>query len=95
MADVKYLLIGGGLASFHCAKNIRRADDEGSILMVSEDAARHEGFRRLDLVATLPGISLYQACGFVPTAEIEDVVLADGVRLPCLAMSKEIVPDVV
>ena len=37
MADVKYLLIGGGLASFHCAKNIRRADDEGSILMVSEE----------------------------------------------------------
>jgi hypothetical protein len=24
----------------------------------------------------------------VPTAEIEDIVLADGVLLPCLAMSK-------
>ncbi|MGE0058701.1 MAG: NAD(P)/FAD-dependent oxidoreductase [Dehalococcoidia bacterium] len=37
MADVKYLLIGGGLASFHCAKNIRRTDAEGSILLVSEE----------------------------------------------------------
>ena len=26
MADVKYLLIGGGLASFHCAKNLRRTE---------------------------------------------------------------------
>lgn len=37
MADVKYLLIGGGLASLHCAKNIRRTDPDGSILMVSEE----------------------------------------------------------
>jgi 3-phenylpropionate/trans-cinnamate dioxygenase ferredoxin reductase component len=37
VADVKYLLIGGGLASFHCAKNLRRTDAEGSILMVSEE----------------------------------------------------------
>lgn len=37
MADVKYLLIGGGLASFHCAKNLRRSDADGTILMVSEE----------------------------------------------------------
>ena len=30
MADVKYLLIGGGLASFHCAKNIRRTDADSA-----------------------------------------------------------------
>ena len=53
-------------------------------------AARREGFRRLDLVATLPGIPLYRAFGFTPTAEIGDVLLADGVALPCLAMSKAI-----
>jgi NADPH-dependent 2,4-dienoyl-CoA reductase/sulfur reductase-like enzyme len=35
--DVKYLLIGGGLASFHCAKNIRRVDPDGAILMVTEE----------------------------------------------------------
>ena len=60
------------------------------IIEACEAAARRQGFRQLDLVATLPGIPLYRACGFSPTAEIEDVVLADGVPLPCLAMSKPI-----
>jgi GNAT superfamily N-acetyltransferase len=58
------------------------------IVEESENAARRMGFRRMDLVATLPGIPLYEAAGYVPTAEIEAIVLADGVLLPCLAMSK-------
>ena len=60
------------------------------ILEACEVSAGAEGFRQLDLVATLPGVPLYRACGFIPTGEVEDVVLADGVRLPCLAMSKRI-----
>ena len=60
------------------------------IIEASEDAARHMGFRRMDLVATLPGIPLYLASGYVPRAEKEDIVLADGVRLPCQAMSKSL-----
>lgn len=60
------------------------------ILEASEAAARRMGFGRMDLVATLPGIPLYRAFGYVPTAEVEDIVLADGVRLPCQAMSKVI-----
>ena len=60
------------------------------IIEASEDAARRMGFRRMDLVATLPGIPLYLAAGYLPTAEIEDVVLADGVLLPCQAMTKAI-----
>ena len=58
------------------------------ILEASEAAARQMGFRRMDLVATLPGIPLYRAYGYEPTAPIEDIVLTDGVRLPCQAMSK-------
>jgi len=58
------------------------------IIEASEDAARDIGFRRMDLVATLPGIPLYVAAGYLPTAEIEDIVLADGVRLACQAMTK-------
>ena len=58
------------------------------IIEASEDAARAMGFSRMDLVATLPGIPLYQAAGYTPTAEIEDIVLTDGVRLPCQAMTK-------
>jgi GNAT superfamily N-acetyltransferase len=60
------------------------------IIEACEVAARAEGFLQLDLVATLTGVPLYRACGFTPSGEVEDVVLADGVRLPCLAMSKPI-----
>jgi GNAT superfamily N-acetyltransferase len=56
-------------------------------------AARRGGFRRLDLVATLPGIPLYQAFGFTPTSDIADTVLADGVALPCLEMTMGIGSD--
>lgn len=62
------------------------------IIEACEAAARADGFRRLDLVATLPGVPLYEACGFVATAEVEDVILEDGVRLACLAMTKELSP---
>jgi 3-phenylpropionate/trans-cinnamate dioxygenase ferredoxin reductase component len=36
-ADVRYLLIGGGVASYNAAKQIRRADSDGSILMACEE----------------------------------------------------------
>jgi GNAT superfamily N-acetyltransferase len=61
------------------------------IIEECEAAARADGFRQLHLVATLPGVPLYRACGFTPTDDVEDVVLADGVHLPCLEMSKPIV----
>ncbi|MPZ48308.1 MAG: NAD(P)-binding protein [Dehalococcoidia bacterium] len=35
--DVKYLLIGGGIASFNAAKLIRQTDTEGSVLIVGEE----------------------------------------------------------
>jgi GNAT superfamily N-acetyltransferase len=64
------------------------------IIEACEAAARTAGFRRLDLVATLPGVPLYEACGFVATADVADIVLADGVRLPCVAMTKSIAPTI-
>ena len=39
------------------------------ILEECEAAARREGFRRLALLATLPGVPLYLACGFEPLDE--------------------------
>lgn len=53
------------------------------------DAAR-EGYLRLGLMATLPGVLLYRAFGFLPTGPEQDVVLEDGVRLACLPMEKPI-----
>ena len=59
------------------------------ILRECEAAARREGFTRLSLGATLPGVPLYTACGFEPVSEGE-VVLSDGVRLRYVSMEKSI-----
>jgi GNAT superfamily N-acetyltransferase len=56
-----------------------------------EAAARREGFRRLALLSTLPGVPLYLACGFEPLEEVE-VALSDGVRLAGVSMEKSIDP---
>jgi len=59
------------------------------ILEECEAAARDEGFERLALLATLPGVPLYLAYGFEPLEEVE-VALSDGVTLACVAMAKPI-----
>ena len=59
------------------------------ILEECEHAARREGFARLVLMATLPGVPLYRAYGFEPLEEVE-ITLPDGVLLPCVSMSKAI-----
>jgi GNAT superfamily N-acetyltransferase len=57
------------------------------ILQACEDGAREEGFRTLALMATLPGIPLYQRFGF-RIVERQSIMLPDGVVLPCAAMEK-------
>jgi GNAT superfamily N-acetyltransferase len=59
------------------------------ILEASEEAARQAGFTTLELMATLPGVPLYEACGYRP---VEDTVIAlpDGVRLGCVVMRKSV-----
>jgi GNAT superfamily N-acetyltransferase len=52
-------------------------------------AARAAGFRELTLVATLPGVPLYQALGFV-AQESFAVPMPDGVELPVVRMIREI-----
>jgi len=59
------------------------------ILEDCEHAARREGFARLVLMATLPGVPLYRAYGFEPLEELE-ITLPDGVTLPCVSMSMSI-----
>ena len=59
------------------------------IIDACEEAARREGFSRMALSATLPGVPLYQACGFEPLEEV-DTVLVDGARLTCMSMEKPI-----
>jgi GNAT superfamily N-acetyltransferase len=61
------------------------------ILEECEAAARREGYRQLSLLATLPGVPLYLACGFEPLEEIE-VALSDGARIAGVSMEKSIDP---
>jgi len=67
----------------HARKGIARA-----ILMRCEDEARSEGFRGLELMATLPGIEFYKSCGFAPAGTF-DLELVEGVKLELMPMRKE------
>ena len=68
----------------HARKGIARA-----ILSRCENEARGEGFRALELLATLPGIEFYKSCGFVETGNL-DLNLTDGVKLEFVPMRKEL-----
>ena len=59
------------------------------ILEACVDAARAEGFTRLALMATLPGLRLYRSWGF-GDEQPHDLVMPDGVRVPGVAMSRPI-----
>src|SRR5215217_7526904 len=71
----------------HARKGIARA-----ILSKCESEARAEGFRALQLMATLPGIEFYKSCGFVPTGNL-DLELTDGVKLELVPMRKDFATD--
>jgi len=58
------------------------------ILQLCEDAARAEGFRRLELMATLSGLPLYAAFGYEPIEAIEDD--RGGAAVPLVRMGKRI-----
>lgn len=68
----------------HARKGIARA-----ILSRCEDEARAQGFRALELMATLPGIEFYKSCGFVGTGNF-DLDLTDAVKLELVPMRKEL-----
>lgn len=52
-------------------------------------AARAAGFRRLALVATLPGEPLYLACGFTMLDRF-DIDMPNGVKAPVSNMTKDL-----
>jgi predicted N-acetyltransferase YhbS len=55
----------------------------------AEAEAREAGFAACELMATLPGVPLYAACGYEPV-EPATIELPDGVRLECLRMSRRL-----
>jgi GNAT superfamily N-acetyltransferase len=56
------------------------------IVALCEDAARSEGFRRVELMATLAGVPLYRACGY----QAGEAILDDrgGAPVPLVRMTK-------
>ncbi|TWD80098.1 N-acetylglutamate synthase-like GNAT family acetyltransferase [Kribbella amoyensis] len=60
-----------------------------AILTACVDAARVEGFGTLALMATLPGVPLYQAFGFTEV-EHTDLTMPDGVVLGGVAMERAV-----
>ncbi|WP_174297026.1 GNAT family N-acetyltransferase [Sphingomonas bacterium] len=65
-----------------------RSGVAGALLRTSETAALGAGFRRLDLMATLPGVAFYLAAGFMagePTS-----YLAGGVPVRFVPMTKQL-----
>jgi GNAT superfamily N-acetyltransferase len=57
------------------------------ILEASEAAARAAGFTHLELMATLPGVPLYLACGYTEL-ERTFIRLPDGMELETVRMGK-------
>ncbi|GAB4436313.1 MAG: GNAT family N-acetyltransferase [Chloroflexi bacterium OHK40] len=62
------------------------------LLQCCEAAARAVGFMRLELLATLTGVPLYTASGFVATTSVV-LTLPDGVTFPCVQMAKALQPQ--
>jgi len=58
------------------------------ILDLCEAAARAEGFRRVELMATLSGRALYSQCGYQDIEAIEDA--RGGAAVPLVRMGKAI-----
>jgi GNAT superfamily N-acetyltransferase len=56
------------------------------ILSLCEDAARREGFSRVELMATMAGEPLYRACGYEAVERTEDD--RGGAPVPMLRMTK-------
>jgi GNAT superfamily N-acetyltransferase len=57
------------------------------ILEASEADAARAGFRTFELMATLPGVPLYRACGYEEIERVE-IELPDGMQLDCVKMRR-------
>jgi GNAT superfamily N-acetyltransferase len=57
------------------------------VLDACEAAARAEGFKRVEMAATMGGVPLYRACGYHDLEPFE-AVTSTGYRVPLLRMGK-------
>jgi len=59
------------------------------VIRLCEEAAIRAGFRKATMMATMAGVPLYKACGYV---EVEPVLSAPvgGIRVPLVRMEKDL-----
>lgn len=59
------------------------------VMRLCEEAAVEAGFRKATMMATMAGVPLYEACGYV---QVEPVLSApvDGIRVPLVRMEKRL-----
>ena len=57
------------------------------VLALCEAAARNAGFARVEMMATMSGVPLYRACGYVPLEPPSETSI-DGVQVPLQRMGK-------
>ncbi|HEY6233113.1 MAG TPA: GNAT family N-acetyltransferase [Pyrinomonadaceae bacterium] len=77
------------LRAFYVHPECSRRGVGSRILTECENAARAAGFKRIELVATLPGERLYSARGYT-RAEALGLPMANGESLPAFLMAKEL-----
>lgn len=65
----------------HARKGVGRL-----VLRLCEEAARSEGFRHVELMGTLSGVPLYEACGYLVVERVVDQ--RGGTPVPLLRMRK-------
>jgi GNAT superfamily N-acetyltransferase len=60
-----------------------------TVITLCEQAAMRAGFRKATMMATMAGVPLYAACGYV---EVEPMLSApvDGIRVPLARMEKQL-----
>ncbi|HEY1273056.1 MAG TPA: GNAT family N-acetyltransferase [Terriglobales bacterium] len=75
------------IRAFFVRPGYERRGIGSAIMRASEEAAAGEGFTSLELRATLTGIPLYRAHGFIET-EMADIPLPSGGTLPTVQMVK-------
>lgn len=61
----------------------------GLIMDLCESAARARGFRRVEMMATLAGVPLYEARGYAPIEHFSSAPI-DGVVVPLIRMGKDL-----
>jgi GNAT superfamily N-acetyltransferase len=76
------------IRAFFIDPNYARRGIGRAILDACERAARAQGFRRFEMMATLPGVRLYQVCGYIAQENVSYPV-GGGVTIPFVRMRKD------